>query len=165
MYKEYYEKHRDEILEKNRKYYRDNRTKMLLQMKEWRDNNKEKHREKSRMWRKNNPEKVKQGNIRNRESIRLWSKKELKRLKYEVIKKYSKNKIECMCCGEDVYDFLTIEHIKNDGNEDSKKFKSSRKWYKHLIEKNLYDRITIACWNCNCGRNIREDKKCPHEVK
>lgn len=161
----YYERNKDKILKRSKERYKANRQKYLARMKLYREKDKERHNMRSKEWRKNNPEKYKAGMLKQKDNIRNWCKTELVKLKRIAIGKYSRNEFICQCCGEDIYEFLTIDHIHNDGFKDSKEFKSSRKWYKHIIDNNMFDRLIVACWNCNCGRDISRDKICPHKVK
>ncbi len=163
--KEYYKKNKKQVNERNKKYRENNPKKVALQIQKSREKNRENRRRDARRWRKNNPEKVKLDSINQTENKKIWATNMVSQLKFQVIEKYSNNEFRCQCCGENTYDFLTVEHINNDGHEDSKKFRSSRNWYFNLLDNDLYDKITIACWNCNCGRNIRPDKICPHRVK
>jgi len=74
---------------------------------------------------------------------------------------------ECKCCQESIPEFLTMDHINNDGYLDRMK----RGWKKKLTSKDLYymiikegfpDRFQTLCQNCNLGKLIG-DGVCPHE--
>lgn len=75
---------------------------------------------------------------------------------------------ECACCGEKMMEFLTIDHIHNDGYLDRMK----RGWKRKLISKDLYymivkegfpdDRFQTLCQNCNLGKLIGNGI-CPHK--
>jgi len=76
---------------------------------------------------------------------------------------YSNGTMRCECCGEDIYEFLNLDHVDNDGAEDSKRFKSSRSFYKYLIDTGFQKRLKVMCFNCNCARDKDPDKICPHK--
>lgn len=63
----------------------------------------------------------------------------------------------CACCGEAVYDFLTIEHKQ--GQE-----KASRRTglvaYRDAIKEFRPDLYEVLCWNCNCAKGHLG--YCPH---
>lgn len=72
---------------------------------------------------------------------------------------------KCYCCGESDYRFLTFDHRNNDGYRHTSK--SGRRlggislvmW---AIRNNYPDRLQVACYNCNSGRDKEPNKKCPH---
>ena len=70
---------------------------------------------------------------------------------------------KCMCpggCLEDNLDFLTFDHVNNDGMTHRKRIGATRMpgW----LKKNGYpDTIRVLCYNCNCAR---VHGPCPHET-
>jgi len=75
---------------------------------------------------------------------------------------------ECACCGESIPEFLTIDHINNDGYLDRMK----RGWKRKLTSKDLYymiikegfpDRFQTLCQNCNLGKLVNKGV-CPHKT-
>jgi hypothetical protein len=69
---------------------------------------------------------------------------------------------KCHCCGESTIQFLTLEHKNDDGHIHRAKFNKSQ-WavYKDIKARGYPDDITVACYNCNCGRT-RNNGVCPH---
>lgn len=71
-------------------------------------------------------------------------------------KQYRREQIErygnkCACCGEDHYEFLTFDHINNDGAEHRRVTKGDKIVW--LLRRSEYrDDIRVLCWNCNCSR-------------
>jgi hypothetical protein len=66
----------------------------------------------------------------------------------------------CKCCGETIMDFLTIDHINNNGYEHRKKIGGGSKFY-YWLRKNKYPKgYRVLCMNCNFGR--RTTGNCPH---
>lgn len=67
---------------------------------------------------------------------------------------------KCACCGENNPYFLSIDHINRDGNIERKK-KGGKFSYSTIIRR---DDLRLLCFNCNCGRELTGDGRCPHEL-
>ena len=67
----------------------------------------------------------------------------------------------CVCCGEKRFEFLTIEHINQDGAEHRRKIGGSRMMHSWLKKNNYPDGYTILCFNCNAASYYYG--KCPHK--
>jgi hypothetical protein len=103
-------------------------------------------------WQKDHPEQYKAGN-NNRAKI---DRKNLK----EVVYNHYGNK--CACCGETTEEFLTIDHINNDGAKQRKVIgRKMQNMYLWIIGNDFPDEFQILCWNCNCGRH-KNNGVCPH---
>lgn len=73
----------------------------------------------------------------------------------------------CQCCGENIAELLTIDHVNNDGFKD----KVSRESRTRLLGVGFYrrlkkagwpkDNFQLLCYNCNCAK--ARDGVCPHE--
>lgn len=90
-----------------------------------------------------------------------YSKIKLLNIKKEVINEYGG---KCECCGQDIWQFLTIDHVGNWGNQHRKIIgnrggKTIYQW----LKKNLYpkDNFRLLCYNCNCS--IGFHGFCSHE--
>lgn len=70
MTREYYEAHKDKILEQNRRYKQRNKEKIAQINKKYREENKERIRETQRRWEKANPEKVRESGARKQRTYR-----------------------------------------------------------------------------------------------
>lgn len=75
---------------------------------------------------------------------------------------------KCKCCGEDTYEFLTFDHINNDGAEHRNELLATpgMKGYAFdtvgfILANNFPDYFQILCWNCNLAK--AKHKVCPHE--
>lgn len=80
--------------------------------------------------------------------------------KQKVIEAYGG---KCACCSESTIEFLTIDHINNDGAEDRKANgnKLGGKLYRWLIKNNFPQGMyQILCYNCNCAKGFFG--YCPH---
>jgi hypothetical protein len=88
---------------------------------------------------------------------RLLTRNEKRR---KVIEHYGN---KCACCGETIYDFLTIDHKNNDGCIHRKKIGvGSTVIINYIIKNNYPEDIQILCWNCNFGKS-RNGGICPHK--
>lgn len=70
---------------------------------------------------------------------------------------------KCSCCGESVLQFLAIDHINGNGNEERKRIKKAGSgFYKWLIDSNFPEGYQVLCHNCNMGRHLNGGI-CPHK--
>lgn len=101
---------------------------------------------------------------RSREYQREWRKS----IREEAFNHYG---CKCVCCGEVTPQFLTLDHINNDGYEFRSKIFShvGRKYqggagvhtYRWLIRNNYPDGFQVLCMNCNFGKRMNNGV-CPH---
>lgn len=63
---------------------------------------------------------------------------------------------KCVYCGENRLIFLTLDHINNDGAAQRREIgiTCGRNYYVWLRQNNYPPIIQIACFNCNCAKNI-----------
>jgi len=82
------------------------------------------------------------------------------KVKKEVLNYYSNGKMACDCCGENHYEFLSIDHIDGGGNKHRKKMGISNmcSWLKH---NNYPTGYKVLCFNCNQAKSIYGI--CPHK--
>lgn len=99
------------------------------------------------------------------------ARKELIREQQRIYDLSNKRKVieayggKCACCGENTIEFLTIDHINNDGAEDRKNNgnKIGGKLYRWLIKNNFpQNGYQILCYNCNCAKGFFG--YCPHNM-
>ena len=84
-----------------------------------------------------------------------------RKLKLEVISHYSKGTLSCVCCGENIIEFLTIDHINNDGAKSRKEDPSQSKIYSWIKRNNYPENMfRVLCFNCNCSHGFHG--YCPH---
>lgn len=82
-------------------------------------------------------------------------------LKRQVIQAYGG---VCACCGNDVFEFLTIEHTLGGGNAHKKELKRfGNEFYRWLVQNNFPQDLGLAvlCMNCNFSKG--KYGYCPHE--
>jgi hypothetical protein len=87
------------------------------------------------------------------------------KVKDEVYRAYGGYR--CVCCGETIPEFLTIDHINNDGAAHRKaitsKGRSSSDALLHWLKRNGYPKgFQILCWNCQWGKQ-KCGGICPHQ--
>ena len=140
-------------------------------------------REYARRYRKDNPEKTKVNRaewcLKNRVKI-LARRKELRKLKgkeylareNEMVKRrrdIARRKVvehygnKCNCCGLDIYEFLTIDHVNGGGCKHRKVVTATRLPF-WIIENNYPIDYQILCYNCNCAKAFTKTKLCPHQT-
>jgi hypothetical protein len=106
--------------------------------------------------------------------MRKWSRKNKDKvvgykenLKLEVFIHYSSNPPKCACCGETEIRFLTIDHIKGNGQEERLKIYGSRTFsgsafYSWLRKNNFPDlSLQVMCSNCNMAKGKSKTQFCP----
>lgn len=98
-----------------------------------------------------------QGRIRGRNN----SKKSIIKFKNECLEAYGK---KCICCGETVTAFLTLDHERGKGNEHRKSLfihnVGGLHMYRWLKKNNYPSGYRILCMNCNWA--TRYNPICPH---
>jgi len=138
-------------------------------MKIWRKNNKEKLKLYFKEYRKKNVKKIRQRDAKiyqkNKEVVLIRNKEYRDNQKFQCIYHYSKGELNCNCCGESIHQFLTIDHINNDGNIHRKTLKrSGAATYRWLIKNNSPKGFQVLCFNCNLGKSINKGI-CPHQKR
>ena len=68
---------------------------------------------------------------------------------------------KCVCCGEDNYKFLVIDHINGGGRKHRKQIGSGGYALIHWLDKNNYpEGFQVLCHNCNAAK--AHYGSCPH---
>jgi len=94
----------------------------------------------------------------NRDKCNETARKYNKSLRELVLKEYGN---KCNCCGEAYAEFLTVDHINNDGAEHRKNLGSKSMLYKWLKKNNFpKDNFQLLCMNCNFSKGMYG--YCPH---
>jgi hypothetical protein len=151
-------------------------TPQALYMREWVETEagkayKEKSREYSRQWKLNNKERARAIQRRSDRNTRL-----------EVLQHYSELEVpECKCCKEQMFEFLQIDHINNDGanhrrelnmtqgdptqmDKEGRKSSMGGTGFIYWLKKNGFpEGFQVLCANCNLGKRVNQ--YCPHEIK
>ena len=140
-----------------RNYNLKNRDRKIKYMKEYYQKTQEHQRQKTKLWYKENQEKV----ILYRQKTKELTTKKRFEKKIKVYNHYSNYDIKCNCCGESQIEFLSIDHINNDG------YKHRRSGMTHiidwLIKNNFPSGFQLLCFNCNFAKGHSQDHICPHQ--
>ena len=148
--------------------------KQKIRSKEWDEKNRERRREISRNYYYRNKDKVKARTkkyykenkskiLTQKERISNYSKKYSQKLKYEIIEYYSYGSIECKCCREKEYDFLTLDHINGGGAKHRREVGVGIAYWLWLKRNNFPNGYQVLCMNCNLGRQ-KHNGVCPHKL-
>lgn len=105
-------------------------------------------------------QKSRDNNKKNRMRNNKRAVEKRRKLRFEVLKHYSKDVPECACCGEKIIEFLTIEHIENNGADHRKTIFPTQLplW---LIKNHFPKGFGVLCLNCNCAKGFFGI--CPHQ--
>lgn len=94
---------------------------------------------------------------------RADSAKETLIIKRKTIEAYGG---KCVCCGESIMEFLTVDHINGNGAEERKQIgRNGGHYFYYYLKKLGYpkDNYQVLCFNCNCAKHMYGT--CPHQVK
>ncbi|HJR06405.1 MAG TPA: hypothetical protein VJ842_04020 [Pyrinomonadaceae bacterium] len=80
-------------------------------------------------------------------------------LRKVVIAHYSEGANCCACCGENNFEFMTIDHINGGGSQHRKKAGSNTA--QTLMKEGLPDGYRVLCFNCNISLGFFG--YCPHQ--
>lgn len=170
--KKWREANKEKIKEYNKEWRRTNKEHRKEYKKKYRDENREKHLSYSReyYWKKVRTSRLsrprdKIGEKRykdaHKEEIRSKNVIRLRAARAVVISGYGG---KCACCGEAEPNFLTIDHVNNDGNVMRKNKvhpPCGYGLYKWLEKKGFPKEFQILCYNCNMAKS--RYGICPHE--
>lgn len=81
-------------------------------------------------------------------------------LKEEVFAAYGG--YQCACCGTQIRQFLTIDHVNNDGGKHRREI-GSKTIHRWLRKHNFPAGFQVLCFNCNHGRHLNGGV-CPHKT-
>jgi len=82
------------------------------------------------------------------------------KIRKDVVEKYGG---VCACCGEPRFEFLTIDHVNNDGGVERKADQKAqgRSWFLRLRREEKRSDLQVLCWNCNLAK--LHFGECPHK--
>lgn len=90
-------------------------------------------------------------------TLRENSRNYYRKLRIQILAEYGG---ACVCCGETESDFLTFDHIDNNGGAHRRLVRAGSAFYKY-VKKHRPTDIQILCANCNCAKG--HYGICPHE--
>jgi hypothetical protein len=81
------------------------------------------------------------------------------KLRLSILEHYSNDKIKCKCCGENIIEFMCLDHIEGNGNLHRKQVGKNGvlKW---IVKNNYPSGFQVLCHNCNMAKG--SSGKCPH---
>lgn len=101
---------------------------------------------------------------RNPEKWRACTKSGLQKLRMEVFNSYGGP--ICNCCGEAIFEFLTMDHVENNGAKHRQELfgrrTGGRQFYMWLKRKKFPPGYQVFCMNCNWGKHVNGGI-CPHK--
>ena len=117
--------------------------------------------------------------IRNSQNHKNWEKLHPQRikdrakeyhqnLKFSVMAIYSEGQPKCACCGTTWIEFLSIDHINNDGAKHRRELYGNRircgyDFYKWLKDNDFPEGFRVLCMSCN--HSYGHFGYCPHNFK
>ncbi len=104
-----------------------------------------------------------------RQSLRDAHRKHIQKTKLLVFTHYSESPPKCACCGIRGLDFLTLDHINNDGAKQRLQTLGAKNMggmhtYSWLKKRGFPQGFQVLCWNCNAAKHINKGT-CPHQVR
>lgn len=106
--------------------------------------------ERARKWRETN--KGRDGELRRTRH---------KRYRVACLQHYSEGNMCCNCCGESIYEFLSIDHIGGGGHQHRKDVGQGITFLRWLINSDFPKGFQVLCHNCNMARAFYGE--CPHK--
>lgn len=82
-----------------------------------------------------------------------------RRLKKECLIAYGS---KCSCCGEQQYEFLSLDHVNNDGAKHRKEIGGGGRIYAWAKKHSYPPNLQILCFNCNLSKGFHG--YCPHQL-
>jgi hypothetical protein len=151
--------------ERAAEYYKKNQQKLIDYSKNYQIENKDRVKQSGIEYRKRNRETI---NLRT--EINYWRKKDeiLAKREEQINRLFEILGNKCTICGKTDKEILTIDHIKNNGYTERKKFKGKFGIVVKLNqinwdEKYIQDNYQILCWNHNCAKKSRNYMDMPEE--
>jgi hypothetical protein len=94
---------------------------------------------------------------RLRIATRLWEK----RVRLSLLARYGN---ACRCCNERRFQFMNLDHVRNDGHIERGRVRNSYKLFHRLVKRRRVDkRYQLLCWNCNLAKH--QYGVCPHQAE
>ena len=125
---------------------------------------KDEKREYRRDWYQKNKERInaiqKKYYEENKKQKSESGRKYRQRIRKMAIEHCSNGTNKCNCCEEKIYEFLTIDHMNNNGAQHRKEIKGNS-LYIWLYKNNYPPGYQVLCMNCNFSKG--KYGYCPHE--
>ncbi len=156
---QYHIEHKDYHKVKSREYYLNHKDHIIKMTKQYRMVHGRNESEKSIA---NGRITTKAWYVKNKNRVNQIKRERRYGLKLQILAAYGGAK--CVCCGETVISFLSIDHINGGGNQHRKKLGGGWNFYRWLIKNNYPTGYQVLCMNCNFGKRMNHGI-CPHKDK
>jgi hypothetical protein len=100
------------------------------------------------------------GQVQSDEAV--YQKKYKQKLRHDVLVHYSGGLPTCSCCGEKHEEFLSIDHINNDGADHRRMIGGRNTIYRWLTNNDFPPGFQVLCMNCNFAKG-HNSGGCPHK--
>ena len=97
---------------------------------------------------------------RNRPRVLANAKRIARRNKALALIAYSQNPPSCQCCGETLFEFLSIDHINGNGNAHRRSI-NRKNIFGYLRARGWPEGYRVLCMNCNISHGFYG--YCPHK--
>jgi hypothetical protein len=155
--KTYYQLNKAKILRQRAGYYQKTKQKRLAYRLDYYQKNTDNILEQKKLYRLENKERINDGQ-------RHRMNKSNKGARMIVLQHYSRGVPQCACCGELIYEFLTMDHIDGKKKWNHDLSYGGHKLYNWLINNEFPDGFQVLCCNCNFARGKRDGNgTCPHQ--
>lgn len=95
---------------------------------------------------------------------RLRNKRYALNRKIAVLTHYGNGELKCVCCGETILEFLTLDHINGGGGKQRRELRKAGQQFYAWLRANKYpEGFRTLCLNCNFA--IGHFKECPHHTR
>jgi hypothetical protein len=106
---------------------------------------------------------------RVKEYAQQWYQKNITRERARISQNHKREREQCFerygrvcaCCGEDRYEFLSLDHIAGNGAQHRREMKIT-KMARWLIKNGFPEGFRVLCHNCNMA--LGQYGYCPHDV-
>ncbi len=98
-----------------------------------------------------------------KENNKIYNREKNRERRIICLVKYSGIPPKCACCGENIMEFLSVDHINGGGNKHREEIGVGKSIYPWLIRNNFPKGFQILCYNCNMAKGFCG--KCPHKLQ
>ncbi len=163
---EYRVANREKLNDYSKAYYAENRGSVLSYQDKYRSEQWEKLAEKQVKFREKNAAelKKKRSDPKYRELIHERNHAYYLKRKVFVLGHYGATPLRCACCGDSHIEFLTLDHVNNDGAAHRKEIGAGQ-IYDWLIDNGFPAGFQVLCMNCNFAKGKSRDHVCPHQLE
>lgn len=98
---------------------------------------------------------------KNKQYKNAYDRYRVRDIRWLVVTHYGGPNPKCDCCGDDTYEFLSLDHINGGGTKHRQKNGKGAGLYFWLKKNNYPPGYRVLCYNCNCSLGFH--KYCPHK--